>query len=375
MSEKKEIVMNGAGVAELGFPGWPQFDPKSKAEIAEALDTGAVCYWTGHKGMEFEDKFAKWCGAKMAISCTNGTAALHIGIATLGIGPGDEVIVPSYSFIASSFAVVQAGAVPIFCDVDESHTIDPDDIESKITERTKGIVIVHLYGVVCDMDRIMAIARKHNLYVIEDCAQAIGGKYKGKSVGTIGDVGCFSFAQSKHFTTGGEGGMVVTNDEDRGWEARSFRDHGYDVKARMNMLALEEKLPYIHNRVGFNFRMTEMQSIVGINELARLETWNLPRRFEYAKMYREALGKLEASSRCRLTPRSVSALTGGSRSFWIWTSWTSTRPRSLRKWPAWAFPATAFNGRKHTRKRHIRSSAALARISSRSAPRSTPARV
>lgn len=94
MSEKKEIVMNGAGVAELGFPGWPQFDPKSKAEIAEALDTGAVCYWTGHKGMEFEDKFAKWCGAKMAISCTNGTAALHIGIATLGIGPGDEVIVP-----------------------------------------------------------------------------------------------------------------------------------------------------------------------------------------------------------------------------------------------------------------------------------------
>ena len=177
MSEKKEIVMNGAGVAELGFPGWPQVDPKSKAEIAEALDTGAGCYWTGHKGMEFEDKFAKWCGAKMAISCTNGTAALHIGIATLGIGPGDEVIVPSYSFIASSFAVVQAGAVPIFCDVDESHTIDPDDIESKITERTKGIVIVHLYGVVCDMDRIMAIARKHNLYVIEDCAQAIGGKY------------------------------------------------------------------------------------------------------------------------------------------------------------------------------------------------------
>ena len=169
--------------------------------------------------------------------------------------------------------------------------------------------------------------------------------------------------------------MVVTNDEDRGWEARSFRDHGYDVKARMNMLALEEKLPYIHNRVGFNFRMTEMQSIVGINELARLETWNLPRRFEYAKMYREALGKLEGVKSLPVDTEGVSALTGGSRSFWIWTSWTSTRPHSLRKWPAWAFPATAFNGRKHTRKRHIRSSAALARISSRSAPRSTPARV
>jgi len=243
--------------------------------------------------MQFEEAFAKWCGAKMAISCTNGTAALHIGISTLGIGPGDEVIVPSYSFIASSFAIAQAGAVPIFCDVTEDHTIDPDDIERHITKRTKGIVIVHLYGVVCDMGRIMEIAKKHRLYVIEDCAQAIGGKYCGKSVGTIGDMGCFSFAQSKHFTTGGEGGMVITNNEDWGWEARSFRDHGYDVRARMNMLALEEKLPYIHNRVGFNFRMTEMQSIVGINELARFESWNLPRRKEYARMYDAALGSLQ----------------------------------------------------------------------------------
>ena len=300
MSEKKEIVMNGAGVAELGFPGWPQFDPKSKQDICEILDSGKVCYWTGKKGMEFEEQFAKWCGAKMAISCTNGTAALHIGISTLGIGPGDEVIVPSYTFIASSFAVVQAGAVPIFCDVDETHTIDPDDIESKITSRTKGIVVVHLYGVVCDMDRILKIAKKHHLYVIEDCAQAIGGFYRGKHVGTIGDVGCFSFAQTKHFTTGGEGGMVVTNNEDLGWEARSFRDHGYDVKARLNMLALEEKLPYIHNRIGFNFRMTEMQSAVGINELNRLESWNMPRRYQYAKMYDETIGKLPGVARVPL---------------------------------------------------------------------------
>ena len=293
MDQKKEIIMNGTGVAELGFPGWPQFDPKSKAEIAEILDSGRVCYWTGPKGMQFEEAFAKWSGAKMAVSCTNGTAALQIGISTLGIGPGDEVIVPSYSFIASSFAIAQAGAIPIFCDVTEDHTIDPDDIERHITKRTKGIVIVHLYGVICDMGRIMEIAKKHNLYVIEDCAQAIGGKYDGKSVGTIGDMGCFSFAQSKHFTTGGEGGMVITNNEDWGWEARSFRDHGYDVRARMNMLALEEKLPYIHNRVGFNFRMTEMQSIVGINELARFEDWNLARRKEYAKMYDAAFGGLK----------------------------------------------------------------------------------
>ena len=203
------------------------------------------------------------------------------------------MLVPSYSFIASSYAIVQAGAIPVFCDVTPDHTIDPDDIERKITDRTKGIVVVHLYGVVCDMGRIMDIAKKHNLYVIEDCAQAIGGKYNGRSVGTIGNVGCFSFCQSKHFTTAGEGGMVLTMDEDLGWECRSFRDHGYDVKARMNMLALEEALPYIHTRVGFNYRMTEVQSICGINELARFDSWNMPRRKAYAKMYDEAFAGLK----------------------------------------------------------------------------------
>ncbi len=291
--DKKEIAMNGAGVAELGFPMWPQFNPKTKDDIVKITESGLVCYWTGKKGMEFEEKFAKWTGAAMAVSCSCGTAALHIGISSLGIGPGDEVLVPSYSFIASSYAIVQAGAIPVFCDVKEDHTIDPDDIEKKITDKTKGIVCVHLYGVICDMGRIMDIARKHSLYVIEDCAQAIGGKYGDKYVGTIGDVGCYSFCQSKHFTTGGEGGMVLTMDEDLGWECRSFRDHGYDVKARMNMLALEESLPYIHTRVGFNYRMTEIQSQFGINELERFDTWNLPRRKEYAKMYDEALGGLK----------------------------------------------------------------------------------
>ena len=293
MAEKKEIVMNAAGVAELGFPMWPQFNEKSYADIQEPLKNGLVNYWTGPKGMEFEEAFRKFEGAAMAVSVTNGTAALHVGISALGIGPGDEVIVPSYSFIASSFAVVQAGAIPIFCDVTLDHTLDPAQIESKITDRTKGIVVVHLYGVVADMDPIMDIAKKHGLYVIEDVAQCIGGEYKGKKTGTIGDVGCFSFCQSKHFTTGGEGGMVVTMDEDIGWECRSIRDHGYDVKERMNMLALEEKLPYIHRRVGYNFRMTEIQSIIGLNELERFEDWNLPTRRKYARMYDEAFGGLK----------------------------------------------------------------------------------
>ncbi|MBE7032801.1 MAG: DegT/DnrJ/EryC1/StrS family aminotransferase [Ruminococcaceae bacterium] len=285
--------MNGTGIEEIGFPGWPQFAPETFEEIANPLKEGKVSYWTGKRGMQFEEMFAQWMGAKMAISCTNGTAALHIALASLNIGPGDEVIVPSYSFIASSFSVVQAGAIPVFADVTDDHTIDPDCIEALITERTKAIIVVHLYGVVADMGPVLEIAKKHNLKVIEDCAQCIGGEYKGIKAGLIGDVGCFSFCQSKHFTTGGEGGMVVTNDEETGWECRSFRDHGYDVKARMNMLALEEKLPYIHRRVGFNYRMTEMQSLIGINELKRFDNWNLARRFKYAKMYDEAFAGMK----------------------------------------------------------------------------------
>ena len=290
---EKEIVMNGAGIEEIGFPMWPQFNPDTLEDILEPIKNGKVNYWTGPKGMEFEEAWRQWIGAKMAISCTNGTAALHIALAALNIGPGDEVIVPSYSFIASSFSVVQAGAIPVFADVTDDHTLDPACIEALITERTKAIIVVHLYGVVADMGPILEIAKKHNLKVVEDCAQCFGGEYKGTKAGLIGDVGCFSFCQSKHFTTGGEGGMVVTNDEEVGWECRSFRDHGYDVKTRMNMLALEEKLPYIHRRVGFNYRMTEIQSIIGLNELKRFDNWNLARRFKYAKMYDEAFTGLK----------------------------------------------------------------------------------
>lgn len=291
--EKETTVMNAAGIVDLGFPMWPVFAKETLEDILEPLITGKVNYWTGKKGMEFETKWAEWNGAKYAISCTNGTAALHVAIASLGIGPGDEVIVPSYSFIASSFAVVQAGAIPVFCDVTEDHTIDPSLIESLITKRTKAIIAVHLYGVISDMGPILKIAKSHKLKVIEDCAQCFGGEFNGIMTGVIGDVGCFSFCQSKHFTTGGEGGMVVTNDEDLAWECRSFRDHGYDVKERMNMLALEEKLPYIHNRVGFNYRMTEIQSVIGLNELKRLDSWNLDRRFKYAKMYDQAFKDLK----------------------------------------------------------------------------------
>ncbi len=290
---EKEMAMNGAGVEEIGFPMWPQFAPETADEVTKIIKNGKVNYWTGPIGMQFEEEFRQWIGAKMAISVATGTAALHTALAALGVGPGDEVIVPSYSFIASSFSAVQAGAIPVFADVTDEHTLDPNDIEHRITPKTKAIIVVHLYGGVADMGPILEIAKKHNLYVVEDCAQCFGGTYKGVKAGLLGDVGCFSFCQSKHFTTGGEGGMVVTNNEDLGWECRSFRDHGYDVKTRMNMLALEEKLPYIHRRVGFNYRLTEIQSVIGLGELRRFDSWNLARRLEYAKMYDEAFAGLK----------------------------------------------------------------------------------
>lgn len=279
----------GEKVCNKAFPMWPSFEESTIQKAMEPLRSGLVNYWTGKVGVKFETEWAKWIGAKFAISTSNGTTALHTALASMDIGPGDEVICPSYSFIASSFCIVQAGALPVFADVKEDHTIDPDDIESKITDKTKAIVVVHLYGIVADLDPILKIAKKHNLKVVEDCAQCFGGVYKGKKAGTIGDAGCFSFCQSKHFTTGGEGGMVITNDEDLAWECRSFRDHGYDVKERLNLLELEGKLMYIHKRVGFNFRMTEMQSQIGLCELERFDSWNLKNRLRNGKMLIAAL--------------------------------------------------------------------------------------
>lgn len=275
---EKLAIEGGKPVNTEKFPMWPSFSEKSIKMVSEPLKTGKVNYWTGDEGVRFEEEWAKWNGAKFAVTTTNGTSALHTAVAALGIGPGDEIVCPSYSFIASSFCILQAGALPVFADVDESHTLSPKEIEPLINERTKAIIVVHLYGVVADMDPILAVAKKHNLAVIEDCAQCPGGVYKGRKVGTVGDVGCFSFCQSKHFTTGGEGGAVVTDNEDLWWECKSFRDHGYDVKERLRLLELEEKLTYIHKRVGFNYRMTEMQSLIGLCELERLDSWNLVNR-------------------------------------------------------------------------------------------------
>lgn len=270
--------------------GWPNFNDEAINAVVGVLKSGKVNYWTGPKGMEFEKKFAQWQGSKFAISVGTGTAALHVSLTSLGIGPGDEVIVPSYTFIATSFSVVQAGAVPRFADVNlEDHCISVESAEKLVNERTRAIIPVHLYGNVCDMDKIMDFAKKYNLYVIEDNAEAFGGEYKGKKTGTMGHMACCSFCQNKTFTTGGEGGMVTTDDEEAAWTARSFRDHGYDVKERLNLLEMEQKLPYIHNMVGWNYRMTEMQSAIGLEELRRIDTWNLPMRRRNAAIVMDRL--------------------------------------------------------------------------------------
>lgn len=276
---EKLAVDGGEPTIREPLPTWPWFTEDIIHAAMEPLRTGKVNYWTGKLGMEFENAFAKWNGSKYCITTTNGTSALHTAVAALGIGPGDEVIVPSYTFIATSFCVGQAGGIPIFADVRRhDHCIDPEDIERKVTKRTRAIIPVHLYGNVAEMDEIMKIANRHDLKIIEDCAEAHGAIYKGQKVGTMGYVGCFSFCQNKTFTTGGEGGAVVTNDEALAWSCRSFRDHGYDVETRLSLLEAEGTLPYIHTRVGFNYRMTEMQSAIGLKELERIDSWNLPRR-------------------------------------------------------------------------------------------------
>jgi len=273
--------------------GWPQFDEKAIRAVEAVLRSGKVNYWTGPKGMEFERRFAEWQGSRYAISVATGTAALHVALAALGIGPGDEVIVPSYTFIATSFSVLQAGAVPRFADVNlDDHCLSVESAEKLLTPRTRAIIPVHLYGNVCDMDPLIEFARRHGLFVIEDNAEAFGGAYKGRKTGAWGHMAACSFCQNKTFTTGGEGGMVTTDDEELAWRARSFRDHGYDVKERLNLLELEQKLPYIHTRLGWNYRLTEMQSAIGLAELERMDDWNLPTRRRNAYVLINALREL-----------------------------------------------------------------------------------
>ena len=264
---------------------WPRFSAKAEREALKVLRSGRVNYWTGNRGREFEAAFAKWIGAKRALAVSSGTAALHLALEALGVGRGDDVVVTPYSFRASATAVANAGARPVFADVGPDHLLSARTIAAALTPRTRAVVVVHLYGQVADMAPILALARKRGIFVVEDCAQCLGGEYRGRKVGTLGDAGCFSFCQSKHITTAGEGGMVVCRSAKTARAVESLRDHGWKVGSA----------PKEYDRVGYNARLTEIQSAVGLCELERLESWNLPRRRRLAERLVARLRRLSDS--------------------------------------------------------------------------------
>jgi len=262
-------------------PQWPTFARGTARHLAEILESGRVNAWTGGCNRAFEARFAARFGAKHAFAVANGTLALELALAALGVGPGDEVIVPPYTFVSSASCAALLGATPVFCDVGEDHLIDPEKIGALVTPRTKAIVVVHLYGAVAKMDRLCAVARRYGLAIVEDCAQALGATFRGRSVGTLGDVGCFSFCQTKHFTTGGEGGMVITSSARLAERLASLREHGCDMRARLAPRKKGEIRPVSYPRIGFSARMTELQAAIGLGELDRLDRWNLPRRSRF----------------------------------------------------------------------------------------------
>lgn len=256
---------------------WPSFSEEEQQAVAQVLRSNRVNYWTGEEGREFEREFAAFAGTAHAVAVANGTLALDLALKALGVGPGDEVIVTPRTFIASISCVLNAGAKPIFADIDpDSGNITPAGARAVITERTRGIIPVHLAGWPCDMVGFESLAQEMNVFVIEDCAQAHGASVDGKSVGSFGIAGAWSFCQDKIITTGGEGGMVTTDDPDLWNRMWSFKDHGKSWDA-----VYERKHPtgfrWVHDSFGTNWRMLEMQAVLGRIQLRRLDEWSAAR--------------------------------------------------------------------------------------------------
>ncbi len=267
---------------------WPSFTEEESLAVQKVLLSNKVNYWTGEECRKFEKEFAAWSDTKYAVALANGTLALDAALNALGISAGDEVIVTSRTFIASVSSIVNTGAIPIFADVDQStQNITPSTIRSAITNRTKAIVCVHLAGWPCEMDEIMAITNEHDLYVIEDCAQAHGAKYKDKPVGSIGHIGCWSFCQDKIMTTGGEGGMVTTNDESLWRKIWSYKDHGKSYEAVYER-EHPEGFKWLHESFGTNWRMTEMQAAIGRIQLKRMPDWHSKRLYNASRIWNVA---------------------------------------------------------------------------------------
>lgn len=275
------------------FAPWPSFTREEADAVSRVLLTNKVNYWTGNECREFEKEFASWVGTKYAVALANGTLALDVALKALGIGVGDQVIVTPRTFLASASSVVTAGATPVFADVDlNSQNISAKTISDVLTPATRAIIVVHLAGMPAEMDAIMELANKHGLYVIEDCAQAHGARYKDKSVGSIGHVGAWSFCQDKIMTTGGEGGMVTTSDEALWKKMWSYKDHGKSWEA-----VYEKQHPpgfrWLHESFGTNWRMMEVQAVIGRIQLKRMKEWKQKRQ-AYAALLAETCRQFTA---------------------------------------------------------------------------------
>jgi dTDP-4-amino-4,6-dideoxygalactose transaminase len=255
------------------FSSWPSFSQEEADAVSRVILSNKVNYWTGTEGREFEKEFAAWVGSEYAIALGNGTLALDVALKAVGVGVGDEVITTPRTFLASASSIVTAGAAPIFADVDlNSQNITAESIEAVLTEKTKAVIVVHLAGMPAEMDAIMALSEKYGFYVIEDCAQAHGARYKGCSVGTIGHIGAWSFCQDKIMSTGGEGGMVTTNSKDFWSRMWSYKDHGKSYDAVYNTQH-PPGFRWLHESFGTNWRMTEMQAAIGRIQITKMPEW------------------------------------------------------------------------------------------------------
>jgi dTDP-4-amino-4,6-dideoxygalactose transaminase len=261
----------------IKFSSWPSYTLEEADAVHDIVLSNKVNYWTGSECRDFEKEFAIWSDANYAVALGNGTLALDLALKALAIGVGDEVIVTSRTYIASVSSIVNAGAIPIFADVDlSSQNITPDSIRTVISGKTRAIVCVHLAGWPCEMDELMDLANEFDLFVIEDCAQSHGAKYKGIPVGSIGHIGCWSFCQDKIMTTGGEGGMVTTNDESLWRRMWAYKDHGKSYEAVYER-EYPEGFRWLHETFGTNWRMTEMQAAIGRIQLKRMPDWHKKR--------------------------------------------------------------------------------------------------
>ena len=303
---------------------WPAYSEEEVDAVAQVLRSGRVNYWTGEECRIFEREYAAWCGTAKAIALGNGTLALDLALKALQVGPGDEVVVTPRTFIASISCVVNAGATPVFADVDrDSGNISPATIAPALSERTKAVIPVHLAGWPADMPGILALCNPRGIAVIEDCAQAHGALIDGKSVGSFGAVGAWSFCQDKIITTGGEGGMVTTDDTDL-WNAMwSYKDHGKDWDAVYNRQH-PPGFRWVHESIGTNWRMLEMQAVIGRIQLRRLADWTA-RRAAIAASYAAVLAPFAGAVR---VPQPTANLTHAWYRFYGYV-----RPEGLK--PGW----------------------------------------